>query len=119
MKELLTILEKTDFTPKTFSTKWTYDNLLGKTKLNKGSLVNKDCENNLLSEIQKWLRDTYNIIVQPECNYWDKYNGWNTYSVTIHYALKTKSKDITKCFYKTYEESLEIGLKVALKLVKL
>ena len=78
-----------------------------------GNVYNTNPTQNLL---QKWLREVHGTIVQVECNFWDKIEGWNTYSTTIFY----KTHDIaTKSFYKTYEEALELGLQEALKIIKI
>jgi len=66
------------------------------------------------SLLQKHLREVNKIIVQVECNYYDDELGWNTYSVTIFHRTHNKT---TECFYRTYEEALEVGLVEALKLI--
>ena len=80
------------------------------------------------SLLQKWLRDTHSIEVQPMCCY--HYQLRKQYHLGIMFINKEnkvhtmiinetdKSLDTVNRYYSSYEEALEEGLYEALKLIK-
>ena len=63
MQELLLLAKSKGFQPRTFSTIWTFRGIIGEGKK---IVINKDCESNLLCEIQRWLREVHKIIVTAD-----------------------------------------------------
>lgn len=109
MKELLTLAEEKGFKPKTFSTNWTFENLLGRGKMREGSLVNSQCESNLLNEIQKWLREIHKIYMLIDMGIQRDYH-WKCFDEESPFNYSEGS-------FETYEQALESGLYEALKLI--
>ena len=79
------------------------------------------------SLLQKWLRETYNCIVEVLFQIDKKYtNGKIKYIVTVDYYdenfnLFNENNEpdfISLILYNTYEEALEVGLQEALNLIK-
>ena len=76
-----------------------------------------------MCELQQWLREKHNCIV--ECNF-VKQEGINLlkYESTIDYyginweIEQTENYDFVSSLYETYEEALEESLKQALQLIK-
>ncbi len=73
-----------------------------------------------MCEVQKWLRDKHNLLVEVYWNGTDVIDSWN-------YRLLVLGKEILSQDYRkiegsidaaTYEECLETAIKEALKLVK-
>jgi hypothetical protein len=59
------------------------------------------------SLLQKWLREKHKILLSVDYN--SRNEKWFYH---IH------EQDSDECFYKTYEEALEVGLKVGLEIIK-
>ena len=66
MEEIAKRAHKLGFRPKTVTTDWTMNDLLGKTKLRE-PIINETCKKLLLFEIQQWLIDwhDFEIWVEP------------------------------------------------------
>lgn len=112
-KSLLIIAREKGFRPKTFSTKWTFENMLGEGKMREGTLVNPECESNLLNEIQKWLRDKHKIFALCILS---KEQG-DKWCFVVKQA-KWSLPSVINNGEHSYEEALESGLYEALKLIK-
>ncbi len=117
MEDTLKLAKEKGFLPKTFSTNWTFENLLGEGKMSRGTLVNKECESNLLNEIQKWLREKHRLHVEPVVLINDNNLTWGCFVYHLHdndfeiAQIKTILED-------SYELALEAGLLSALKLIQ-
>lgn len=111
MQELLLLAKSKGFQPRTFSTIWIFRGFIGEGKK---IVINKDCESNLLCEIQRWLREVHKISI---------YVDWGTVfnMVKWHFELSNISTNsiLTKTkYFDTYEQAMESGLFEALKLIK-
>ena len=100
------------FTTHTITTKFTNDYLLG----GKNMIINETCILLWMCELQKWLREVYNIIlivapiheteeIKSLIKYW-------------YYILDVEDVSDDEVFYSTWEEALEDGLQESLKLIK-
>lgn len=121
--ETLQLAKENGFKPKTISTSWTFKSLLGEGKLVIGVLVNLQCQSNLLSEIQKWLRDEHKIDIQILRNKpgYDEYKAeiYKTDDSSKYYFLTLKEEDNTYIkWFPEYEEALEQALHKALMLIE-
>jgi hypothetical protein len=114
MKEIVNLARHINFKAKTLSTQWTFNAYLGKKDK---FLVNDECELHLLSEIQKFIRDNFNIvlIVYPKIQYPD-----NIITNEYYFEIYKDGKLLEQYdgVYWGYEESLKQGLINALKLIK-
>ena len=114
MKEICKLAREKGFKAKTVTTKVTLD-YQGKSS----RLINETCNYLLLCEIQKWLREEFNIEVIPypvqlEQN---KKEIPQTESIDYHYYY---FKDVIKQFvtgnsFNSYEEALMAGIKETLE----
>jgi hypothetical protein len=103
-KETIILAKEKGFKAKTLSTIWTQDYLLG---IKPNFKLNDQCYSNLLSEIQKWLREERGIILQI------------VFSKTFGYHYRIDRYGVVeKKYFDRYEEALEKGLQEALKLIK-
>lgn len=66
------------------------------------------------SLLQKWLREVHNIHVAPL----PSYNKFGQYTCEVVFKIGDIQDSIQLDYYDSYEEALEIGLQVALKLIK-
>jgi len=66
MEELIKLAKEKGFQPKTVTTKYTVDVILGSRK---NILVNDTCNYLVLCEIQKWIREVHNIDVRVSNRY--------------------------------------------------
>jgi hypothetical protein len=107
--------EEKGFKPKTFTTKYTNDYLLG----GKNTIITETCILLWMRELQNWLRDVHNIHVET------KFYGFADLSCEYHakvsfikdgcweYILPTKNKNGLK-----ENEALEIALYESLNLIE-
>lgn len=126
MKELLKLADACGFKPRTLSTKWTYDSIIGNKTIMKSEnpkklLINDVCESNLLNEINKWLREKHpEFSLHCVPNETDDY-GWHSMffdDITIRPQSSYPKEGWIESDYGSYEESLEKGLVEILKLLK-
>lgn len=107
MKELVKLAQEKGFEPKTFSTKWTFETLLG---IKKDFFVNEQCFSTLLAEIQKWLIEEYNIIV-----YVVPYINAPKFSFIIFKNFQDLNVESDE--YSKWDQALELGLIEAIILI--
>lgn len=121
--ETLQLAKEKGFKPKTVSTSWTFKSLLGEGKLAIGALVNLQCQSNLLSEIQKWLRDEHKIDIQILRNK----PGYDEYFVEIYktddsskydFLILKEDDGVYIKWFPKYEEAQEQALYKALMLIE-
>lgn len=105
-KRVVELARGKGFVPKTVSTKFTFDYLLG----GKDVVVTELCIHLLFCEIQKWLREYCDVDVLIK-----SIGGKNGYYIVIQRVF-----DGSTLFrgdnYFTFEQALEIGVKQALEL---
>lgn len=88
-----------------------YDNKV-EIPFRSGVLESQDILAPIQSLLTKWLREEYNIIVLVD------YEGIDGYYYKFYsYKEGNKNYDASYKNYNTYEEALEVGLQVALKLI--
>ena len=123
------------FKTKTVTTGFTNDYLLG----GKNVMINNTCILLWMSELQKWLREKHQIIVDVSLDFFNSYTKESIKYFPTFYTYSNNKKrfwiytdyinsdECTKKMqeempifqnYSTYEEALEIGLQEALKLIK-
>lgn len=113
-KELLEQVEKLGFVPRTLSTRWTFEFIIGRGK---DFMVTEICESNLLSEIQRWLRITFDLYCTP---YRCKYNKETKFESILIVADKYDIEEdevLPENFFDTYEEALIDSIKDAIVLI--
>ena len=116
MKEICKLAAEKGFKAKALSTDWTLKDYNGK---NSGFKIDNTCDYLLLCEIQKWLREEFNIEIIPypvelEQN---KKEIPQSENIEYHYYY---FKDVIKQFvtgngFNSYEEALMSGIKQILK----
>lgn len=108
LQELAKLVKEKGFKTHTVTTGYTFTYLLG----GKNIMINETCKYLFLCEIQKWLREVYNIDIGVYRKHKDlgKFYGGDIFSDTIRKSYGSN--------FKTYEEALEIGLQKALKEIK-
>lgn len=117
LKQIANLVKKKGFESKTVTTKFINNYLLG----GKSIPDNETCYYLWICEIQKWLRQDYNIHIWVSSKTTDKGNTiFIPHGRTIPDTIKKGLvKDVI--VYKTFdnnEEALEFGLQEALKLIK-
>lgn len=115
-KEIARKARDLGFKPKTVTTKFTHDYLLG----GKNVMITETCIYLYLCEIQNWLRETYKINVFPYLENND--SSGNNWICALFYTLEEDEEWLiednvmnqhwTKC---SYEEALKEGLKQGLE----
>jgi len=110
MQELLLLAKSKGFQARTFSTIWTFRGFIGEGKK---IVINKDCESNLLCEIQRWLREVHKIdaFVNPIETMLFETRSYQS-------RVFTKTSVTIGGVYDSYEKALEVALESALKLIK-
>jgi len=112
--KLAKLAKEKGFTTHTVTTKFTNDYLLG----GKNMMINETCILLWMCELQKWLREIYDIHIEINSfSNVDTYDGNLIYnSAPYNYDDENVPSDAKNC--KTYEKALEICLCKGIKLIK-
>ncbi len=123
LKEVVILAKELGFKPKTISTIVTLNELC--EDKNKFFISNDTCYYLLLCEIQLWLNETWNCLLEIVFQRSKKYtNNKIVYFVTIDYYGKefekelTNETDFSSDFCNSTKDALAIGILEALKLIK-
>lgn len=117
-KELLQRVEKLGFIPLTFSTRWTFDAILGRQK---NMLINDQCISNLTNEIVKWLRDKFYLFATVELQMSNSEDYSTIRYESVAYFLKKEYEEFENenlSLFDTYEEALIDSIKDCLIIIE-
>ena len=115
-KELLEQIKLLGFTPKTFSTKWTFEGILG---IGKKVYITEICEYTLAAEIQKWFKETFNLFCTAEPTI-DSDDWSDVQYESVVYLLSSSYSNYVKeecLLFSTYEEALVDSFKEAIEVI--
>lgn len=118
IEEIALLAKEKGFEAKTLSTKWTLNAYLGISK-SKTFLVNETCDYLLLAEMQKWLRDNYQIFSEVLSGKYNDIKKIRFESCIFSDLCENEDEDFDeKNIYDIYEEALMDSIKDAFKLIK-
>lgn len=122
LKEVAILAKELGFKPKTLSTGVTFEKF---TRVDKGLPINDTCYYLLLCEIQLWLNETWNCLIEIIFQRSKKYtNNKIVYFVTIDFYGKefekelTNEADFSSGVCDSTKDALTTGILEGLKLIK-